>query len=146
MIKAKGIASLLGLTRLNIGGCVPLGLAAQVLASAAPSLCSLALYIWIAQENASGQLAAAVGSLRQLTALECWSHAVLPLLPAGGQLRELHVHCACCDLRPGELAKLGSLGGLRSLVFWGAPFDEGDKAVQLRVGSASSRVGYVVRV
>lgn len=113
---ARGLYSLPALMQLRLTlQATALPDAIAVLASAAPSLHCLELQLRPAVLG--GELAAAVGSLRQLTRLACSSHAVLPLLTAQGQLQELCLQCAPCHLQPEDISRLSCLRGLQKLMY-----------------------------
>lgn len=115
---AHGTPNLPQLTKLSLTDDM-LSQAGEVLQGAAPSLHHLELhsFTW-SQDAIEGEAAAAVRSMRQLTALKCVSRAVLPLLPVEGQLQELHVMCGLKQLQSEDIVHLGRLPRLRRVTFW----------------------------
>lgn len=129
---AHSVCALTGLTQLRLG--TPHPITEMVLATSAPSLRSLDLYIE-EDELQCGVLVAALGSLRQLTELS-GSHLLLPLLPAGAhaQLHTLHLRSTCSELRCEDIVQLGCLRALRTVMYrWDAEADPAQEEVWLQV-------------
>lgn len=136
---AQGISSLSRLTQLHVFGQMPPA-AAEVLAATAPSLRVLNL---LREPTALGPgLAAALGGLRQLTALTCGRRALRLLPPpAVAQLQELRLRCTCTELLQEDRVKLGSLRGLRKVEVEWHYWEEAEEQECLQVGGGVGAYG-----